>query len=167
MYKVLYEKSSNKVQGVYPFVDKAFYEDVMKKVEREVVDENGETKTVEEEITTPELVVRNMEPYLGFDEKRFATINVETVPTVNAETETLYCIDGQFVIRTDEAKISAIARYEKQQLIAKKKALLIKYREDVEQVDLFGMERADYAEKKAACKTLVEELRKLEKELRS
>lgn len=165
MYKVLYEKSSNKVQDVYPFVDKAAYEDVVKKVERKVVDENGETKTVEEEITTPELVIRNTEPYLGFDEKRFATINVETVPTVNAATETLYCIDGQLVIRTDEAKISAIARYEKQQLIAKKKALLVKYREDVEQVDLFGMERADYAEKKAACKTLVEELRVLEKQL--
>ena len=165
MYKVLYEKSNNKVQGVYPFVDKAAYEDVAKKVEHEVVDENGETKTVEEEIITPELVVRNMEPYLGFDEKRFATINVETVPTVNAATETLYCIDGQLVIRTDETKISAIARCEKQQLIAKKKALLIKYREDVEQVDLFGMERTDYAEKKAACKTLVEELRELEKKV--
>lgn len=51
----------------------------------------------------------------------------------------------------------------KQKLIAEKKALLNKYREDVEQVDLFGMERADYAEKKLACKTLVEELRVLEK----
>nr|DAO88467.1 MAG TPA: hypothetical protein [Caudoviricetes sp.] len=51
----------------------------------------------------------------------------------------------------------------KQKLIAEKKALLNKYREDVEQVDLFGMEREDYAEKKLACKTLVEELRVLEK----
>ena len=51
----------------------------------------------------------------------------------------------------------------KQKLIAEKKALLNKYREDVEQVDLFGMERADYAEKKLTCKTLVEELRVLEK----
>ena len=50
----------------------------------------------------------------------------------------------------------------KQKLIAEKKALLNKYREDVEQVDLFGMEREDYAEKKLACKTLVEELRVLE-----
>lgn len=46
---------------------------------------------------------------------------------------------------------------------APKKALLLKYREDVEQVDLFGMEREDYEEKKAACRTLVEELRALEK----
>lgn len=51
----------------------------------------------------------------------------------------------------------------KQKLIAEKKALLNKYREDVEQVDLFGMEREDYAEKKLVCKTLVEELRVLEK----
>lgn len=102
-----------------------------------------------------------------YDKKTWDEIIVDNVPRVNAATETLYCIDGQLVIRTDEAKISAIARYETQQLIAKKKALLVKYREDVEQVDLFGMERADYAEKKAACKTLVEELRELEKELRS
>lgn len=104
---------------------------------------------------------------VGYNKEKYDLAEVETVPSVNAATETLYCIDGQLVIRTDEAKISAIAKYEKQQLIAKKKALLVKYREDVEQVDLFGMERADYAEKKAACKTLVEELRELEKELRS
>ncbi len=60
---------------------------------------------------------------------------------------------------TEEQK----AAQAKQKLIAEKKALLNKYREDVEQVDLFGMERADYAEKKLACKTLVEELRVLEK----
>ena len=59
---------------------------------------------------------------------------------------------------TEEQK----AAQAKQKLIAEKKALLNKYREDVEQVDLFGMERADYAEKKLACKTLVEELRALE-----
>lgn len=61
---------------------------------------------------------------------------------------------------TEEQK----AAQAKQKLIAEKKALLNKYREDVEQVDLFGMEREDYAEKKLACKTLVEELRVLEKE---
>lgn len=60
---------------------------------------------------------------------------------------------------TEEQK----AAQAKQKLIAEKKALLNKYREDVEQVDLFGMERADYEEKKLACKTLVEELRVLEK----
>lgn len=64
-----------------------------------------------------------------------------------------------------EEELAANAMYEKQLLIAEKKAKLMKYREDVEQVDLFGMERADYAEKKAACKTLVEELRELEKSL--
>ena len=62
-------------------------------------------------------------------------------------------------IPTEEEKAEA----EKARKIAEKKALLNKYREDVEQVDLFGMERADYEEKKLACKTLVEELRVLEK----
>ena len=40
-----------------------------------------------------------------------------------------------------------------------------KYKEDVEQVELFGMERADYQEKKTRCAEIIIELRKLEKEL--
>ena len=56
-----------------------------------------------------------------------------------------------------------IALQEKQKLIAEKKALLNKYREDIEQVDLFDMERSDYEEKKAMCRQLVLELRELEK----
>ena len=55
------------------------------------------------------------------------------------------------------------AKMELTKTIREKKALLNKYREDVEQVDLFGMERADYAEKKELCKQLVYELRELEK----
>lgn len=51
----------------------------------------------------------------------------------------------------------------KQSLIIEKRALLTKYKYDVEQVDLFGMERADYEEKKNLCKQLVLELRELEK----
>lgn len=43
--------------------------------------------------------------------------------------------------------------------------MLNKYREDVEQVDLFGMARDDYTEKKELCKKLVYELRELEKKL--
>ena len=56
-----------------------------------------------------------------------------------------------------------IALQNKVKLIAEKKKLLNKYREDVEQVDLFGMEREDYAAKKELCKQLVLELRVLEK----
>ena len=54
------------------------------------------------------------------------------------------------------------AKMELAKTIQEKKVLLNKYREDVEQVDLFGMERADYAEKKELCKQLVYELRELE-----
>ena len=59
---------------------------------------------------------------------------------------------------TEEQK----AKMELAKTIREKKALLNKYREDVEQVDLFGMERADYDEKKELCKQLVFELRELE-----
>lgn len=58
-----------------------------------------------------------------------------------------------------------LAKQEKLKVIAEKKVLLNKYREDVEQVSLFGMERDDYEEKKVLCKTLVEELRVLEQEV--
>lgn len=37
-----------------------------------------------------------------------------------------------------------------------------KFKEDVEQVELFGMERDDYAEKKQLCKDIILELRQLE-----
>ena len=59
------------------------------------------------------------------------------------------------------------AKIELAKTIREKKALLNKYREDVEQVDLFGMERADYAEKKELCKQLVYELRELEASLKA
>lgn len=49
------------------------------------------------------------------------------------------------------------------QSIYEKKALLEKYKEDVEQVELFGMERADYEEKKKLCADIIIELRQLEK----
>lgn len=42
------------------------------------------------------------------------------------------------------------------------KEQLQKYKEDVEQVDLFGMQRADYQEKKQLCADIVLELRELE-----
>lgn len=54
------------------------------------------------------------------------------------------------------------AKIELEKIIREKKALLNKYREDVEQVDLFGMVRDDYEEKKELCKQLVYELRELE-----
>lgn len=47
--------------------------------------------------------------------------------------------------------------------IAELKTLLQKYKEDVEQVELFGMERSDYEEKKKLCADFIIELRELEK----
>lgn len=42
---------------------------------------------------------------------------------------------------------------------------LVKWKEDVEQVELFGMERADYEQKKTRCAEIILELRELEKTL--
>lgn len=46
------------------------------------------------------------------------------------------------------------------------KSKLTKFKEDVEQVELFGMERADYEQKKAQCVAIIEELRELEQQLK-
>ena len=48
---------------------------------------------------------------------------------------------------------------ETKKLIQEKKKLLEKYKYDIQQVDLFGMERTDYEEKKNLCSQLVLELR--------
>lgn len=102
-----------------------------------------------------------------YDKKTWDEIIVDNVPTLGGENHSLFVENGKVVSKLDTDNVARIERETLLSLITKKKALLVKYREDVEQVDLFGMERADYAEKKAACKTLVEELRALEKELRS
>lgn len=46
------------------------------------------------------------------------------------------------------------------------KAEIIKNKEDVEQVELFGMERSDYAKKKARCVEIILRLRELEARLK-
>ena len=92
-------------------------------------------------------------------------IIVDEVPALGGENHTLYIENGKIVSKLDESKVARAARQALLSQIATKKAMLVKYREDVEQVDLFGMERADYAEKKKLCKQLVEELRELEKKL--
>ena len=85
--------------------------------------------------------------------------------------------DGYTQITEEEFNLLSNKRYEpteeqkaKMELaktIREKKALLNKYREDVEQVDLFGMVRDDYVEKKELCKQLVYELRELEASLKA
>lgn len=42
---------------------------------------------------------------------------------------------------------------------------IAKIKEDVEQVELFGMERSDYQEKKARCVEIIQRLRTLEKQI--
>ena len=105
---------------------------------------------------TPKLV------NVSVDGGNLAIAEVKNVP-VASENESLYYIDGEVTAQKDSEKVQAITLARIQAQIAEKKALLLKYREDVEQVDLFGMEREDYEEKKTACRTLVEELRALEK----
>ncbi len=56
--------------------------------------------------------------------------------------------------------------YNKSLRILELKQQLQKFKEDVEQVELFGMQRADYEEKKQACVDIIEELRTLEKQLK-
>ena len=66
-------------------------------------------------------------------------------------------------IRARQAE--ATLKAEKHKEILEIKKTLEKYKEDVEQVELFGMERTDYAEKKEQCRAMVLRLRELEKEV--
>jgi len=50
-------------------------------------------------------------------------------------------------------------------VVSNLKARLEKYKQDVEQVELFGMERLDYEEKKQRCAEIILELRHLEREV--
>lgn len=123
---------------------------------------NKTTKKVETVVKITEKLKK-----VDYNKEKYDLAEVDNVPALGSENHSLYVEEGKVVSKLDESKVAQAARQALLSQIATKKALLVKYREDVEQVDLFGMERADYAQKKAACKTLVEELRELEKELRS
>ena len=53
-----------------------------------------------------------------------------------------------------------------QNQIQELKQQLQKYKEDVEQVELFDMEREDYEEKKSRCVEIIERLREFENQLK-
>lgn len=59
-----------------------------------------------------------------------------------------------------------LGKQQKINRIAELKKQIAKFKEDVEQVELFGMGRADYEEKKAQCIQIIEELRILERQLK-
>ena len=103
------------------------------------LDENGEPITQ----TVTKTVRDGLEDgYTQITEEEFKELSKPKIPELTAEQK---------------------AKIELAKTIREKKALLNKYREDVEQVDLFGMVRNDYSEKKELCKQLVYELRELEK----
>lgn len=56
-----------------------------------------------------------------------------------------------------------LQKIEAEKEIVSLKEILEKYKEDVEQVELFGMERTDFEEKKKACANIITKLRELEK----
>ena len=66
-------------------------------------------------------------------------------------------------IRAKQEEVSL--KVEKYKEILKIKKTLEKYKEDVEQVELFGMERTDYADKKERCRSMVLRLRELQKQV--
>lgn len=70
----------------------------------------------------------------------------------------LKVIDGKVVavertVTEEEKKVNRIAELKQE---------LAKWKEDVEQVELFGMQRNDYEEKKKRCAEIILELRELE-----
>lgn len=169
--KVLFYKKDNHVFNTYPF----YYRTILEKVpyKKEVSFQTGEIGEDGKPVVETRMITRTRyeskevltEPMIGYDKTVMGEIIVDEVPSLSGENHTLYVENGKIVSKLNESKVARVARQALLSQIATKKALLNKYREDVEQVDLFGMERADYAEKKKLCKQLVEELRELEKKL--
>lgn len=56
--------------------------------------------------------------------------------------------------------------YEKSFQVSQLKSQLQKYKYDVEQVELFDIQRDDYEEKKEMCKNIILQLRELEAQLK-
>lgn len=171
--KVLFYKKDNRVFNTYLFYNRTILEKVPYEEEETFstgeIGEDGKPVVETRTVTRTRYESKDVmtEPTIGYDKTIMDEIIVDNVPTLGGENHSLFVENGKVVSKLDESKVAHAARKALLSQIAAKKVLLVKYREDVEQVDLFGMERADYAKKKAACKTLVEELRALEKELRS
>ena len=169
--KVLFYKKDNRVFHTYPFYNRTILEKVP--YEEEETFQTGEIGADGKPVVETRMITRTRyeskevltEPMIGYDKTVMDEIIVDNVPAIGGENHTLYIENGKVVSKLDESKVARAAKQALLSQIATKKALLNKYREDVEQVDLFGMERADYAEKKKLCKQFVEELRELEKKL--
>ena len=169
--KVLFYKKDNRVFNTYPFYNRTILEKVP--YEEEETFQTGEIGADGNPVVETRMIPCTRyeskevltEPTIGYDKTIMDEIIVDEVPALGGENHTLYVENGKIVSKLDESKVARVARQALLSQIATKKAMLVKYREDVEQVDLFGMERADYAEKKKLCKQLVEELRELEKKL--
>ena len=169
--KVLFYKKDNRVFNTYPFYNRTILEKVP--YEEEESFQTGEIGIDGNPVVETRMVTRTRyeskevltEPMIGYDKTVMDEIIVDEVPTIGGENHSLYVENGKVVSKLDESKVAQAARQALLSQIATKKALLVKYREDVEQVDLFGMERKDYYTKKTLCKQLVEELRELEKQL--
>lgn len=85
----------------------------------------------------------------------------ENLPTIEISDEQYtQLIDGEIMFKNGVFVDNPTQR------IMELKQLLQKYKEDVEQVELFDMERSDYETKKQYCKNIILELRSLESQLK-
>lgn len=85
----------------------------------------------------------------------------ENLPTIEISEENYKrLVDGEIMFKNGLFIDNPTTR------IIELKQLLQKYKEDVEQVELFDMERSDYETKKQYCKNIIIELRSLEAQLK-
>ncbi len=87
-------------------------------------------------------------------------LDEETAVEIPEEIEACFisgkhCYNGEWFENTNYAPPINVSQL---------KAKLEAYKYDIQQVDLFGMERDDYEEKKAMCREIIIQLRELEKE---
>ena len=166
MKYVTYFKTNNKVSHFYDKKPK--------------VTEDIGIAQCENIITAPQfghLIVKNLKTV-----KEPCIVNVEVLdektkePIIDKETGKIKTIEETRYREFQVCELEAVENPNKEKiiqlqntkkLIQEKKKLLEKYKYDIQQVDLFGMERTDYEEKKSLCVQLVLELRELENSLKA
>ena len=110
------------------------------------------------------------------EEKRFKVGEIFELSD-DYQEKAKFCNDNNLMIVELERSEGAERRFQIQEIpnptkkelasqrIYELKSQLSKYKEDVEQVELFGMERLDYEDKKGVCAEIIVELRELEQQL--
>ena len=91
----------------------------------------------------------------------------ETKPFLEVDEKTLEQIMEGKIVAKNGLLVDNTSTLNATKRIKELKQQIVKFKEDVEQVELFGMQRDDFEQKKKMCQNIVLELKTLENELKN